>query len=135
MNINSSVKREIVFSLVFGMLMLISACKYTNQQNDIIKSLEESGVDIPNEIKDSKSFNMADILFPLGGLLTFGVFIFMGIKQFKRKKAQIGYAFGDINDKINSIKNNSEISEKMTDEEKKNLDNVLNFLNKGTNND
>lgn len=127
------INRSIII-LVFGLLFTTSACKYSNQQNDLIKSLEESGAEIPKELKAEKSFNMADILFPLGSFFIFGIFAFMGVRHFKRKKAQIGYALGDINEKIESIKSNEEISDKMTDEQKKNLDSVLNFINKGTNN-
>lgn len=100
----------------------------------MIKSLEESGVEIPDEVKEQQAFNVTDVLFPIGGILIFGVFVFMGIKQFKRKKEEFGYVLGDINEKVNSLKDNPDVSEKMTDEEKKNLDDVLNFLNKGTNN-
>ena len=123
-----------IYLIIFGILILISSCKYTSQQNDMIKSLEESGVEIPDEVKEQQAFNVTDVLFPIGGILIFGVFVFMGIKQFKRKKAEFGYVLGDINGKVNSLKDNPDVSEKMTDEEKKNLDDVLNFLNKGTNN-
>jgi len=134
MILNFSNKRRITFLLVIGILMFISACKYSNQQNDMIKSLEESGVEIPDEVKNQQGFNMADVLFPLGGILILGVFVFMGIKQLKRKKAEFGYALGDIKKKVDSFKDNQEVSDKMTDEEKKNLADVLNFLNRGTNN-
>ena len=123
-----------IYLIIFGILILISSCKYTSQQNDMIKSLEESGVEIPDEVKEQQAFNVTDVLFPIGGILIFGMFVFMGIKQFKRKKAEFGYVLGDINEKVNSLKDNPDVSEKMTDEEKKNLDDVLNFLNKGTNN-
>lgn len=131
MILDFSNKRRITFFLVIGMLMFISACKYSSQQNDLIHSLEESGVEIPDEVKQLQGFNLADIMFPLGGLFMFGVFVFAGLRQFKRKKAEFGYALGDINEKIKTITNDSEIAEKMSIDESKNLEDFMKFLNKG----
>lgn len=123
--------RAFSFFLILGLLLFTSACKYSNQQDNIINSLEESGVEIPDEIKQQQGFNLFDVVFPLGGLFMFGVFVFAGVRQFKRKKADLGFAFGEINEKINSITNDPEISEKMNMEEKKSLDDFMKFMNKG----
>ncbi|HRW62127.1 MAG TPA: hypothetical protein P5132_01495 [Bacteroidales bacterium] len=118
-------------TLLLGVVISLSSCNPTIQKEKLLESLEEQGVELPQEIQEQNNNNKwSDIIIKYSGLLILVPFVFFGIRRFKQKKAELGYIVGDVNEKINSFKNNPEIADKMSEEEKKNLDSFLNLLNK-----
>jgi len=123
--------KSLAITMAFGVIIVISSCNPNSQKERLLQSLDEQGVELPQEIQNqNNSNNWSDIIIKYSGLLILVPFVFFGIRRFKHKKAEIGYIVGDVNEKINSFKNNPEIADKMSEDEKKNLDNFLNLLNK-----
>lgn len=123
--------KSLLITLVMGVMIICSSCNPAGQKEKLLQSLDEQGVELPQEMQDQNTNNLTDILFKYGGFLMLAFFVLLGIRRLKNKKAEFGYMVGDMNEKINSFKDNPEIASNMSEEEKKNLDNFLNLLNKG----
>ena len=118
-------------TLLLGVVISLSSCNPTIQKEKLLQSLEEQGVELPQEIQEQNNNNKwSDIIIKYSGFLMLAFFVLLGLRRFKKKKAEFGYILGDMNEKINSFKENPEIADKMSEEEKKNLDSFLNLLNK-----
>ena len=103
---------------IIMIMVFLSSCKYTNQQNEMLDTLENSGVEISDELRQEASYNWADIIFPLSIVLSFGILSFIIFRKVKRRINDIGYSFGDMKRKIDTIDEKEKVYEKMSEEEK-----------------
>jgi len=95
----------------------------------MLDALENSGVEVSDELRQEASYNWADVIFPLSIVLGFGLIAFFIFRKAKSKINDIGYSFGDMKNKMGTIAENEKIYEKMSEEEKKAFDAMQNLFN------
>ena len=119
----------ITLASIVIIMVFLSSCKYTNQQNEMLDMLENSGVEVSDELRNEASYNWADIIFPLSIVLSFGLITFFIIRKARRRISDVGYSFGEMKNKMNTIVENEKIGDKMSQEEKEGIDAMQKLFN------
>ncbi|OYT17879.1 MAG: hypothetical protein B7C24_00425 [Bacteroidetes bacterium 4572_77] len=114
--------------LLLTSIILFSSCKQANQQSKMLEALENSGVEVPDELKEESRFSWADIVFPLSIVISFSVIGFLFFWKVKRSKSDIGYAMTNMSKQMDSIKKGDSKYDKMNEEEKKQLQELNNLF-------
>lgn len=119
--------------LLYGIVLLTiifftSSCKHTNKQNNMLDALEKNGIEVPSELREEAGFSWADIVFPLTIVVSLGLIVFFAFRRFKNKADEIGYSLGDLVHKTESFTKDKEIFNKMSNEEKKGLEDIQKFF-------
>lgn len=125
--LNNKLLHMMLTSVILIMICL-SSCKYANKQNEMLDTLEKNGVKVPAELREEVGFAWADVLFPLVIFVSLGLISFFAFRRFKNKADDIGYSFGEMKNKTDSLTNNEEIHYKMCTEEKKGLEDLQNLF-------
>ena len=95
----------------------------------MLDALENSGVEIPEELREEAGFSVTDLFFPLAVVLGFGLIGFLAYRKIRRSKASLGYAISDMNEKMSDFKKGDKAYDTMTDEEKKEFKKVNKLFN------
>ena len=101
------------------------------QTKQMLDALEKSGVEVPAELREEAGFAWADVLFPLIIVVSLGLISFIAFRRFKNKTDEIGYSLGNMKSKMDSLTNNKDTYNKMSNKQKKELEDLQNiFKNK-----
>ncbi len=95
----------------------------------MLDALEKSGVEVPAELREEAGFAWADVLFPVVIVVSLGLISFIAFRRFKNKTDEIGYSFGEMRSKTESLTNDKNIYNKMSDKEKKGFENLQKIFN------
>ena len=125
--------KSIINTVFLSVLLIFTmSCKQSSQKNDMLNMLEESGVEVPEGMRDESSLIGADIIFPLAVILGLGIIAFIFFIKIRRSKSDFGYAISDISNKMQLLKDKDEIYDKISPEEKKSLEKLDQLFSKKT---
>ena len=118
-------KKHILINFIIIITVIFaSSCKHTSKQNQMLDALEKSGVEVPAELREQTGFAWADVLFPIVIVVSLGLISFIAFRRFKNKTDEIGYSLGNMKSKMDSLTNDKDTYNKMSDKQKKELENL-----------
>ncbi len=121
---------HLILALAMLLVVCISSCKYTNQQNEMFDLLEESGVEVPPELREDAGLNWANVIFPVSIVLGFGFIGFFIFRKAKRTINEIGYSMGEMKGKLDATVKDKQLYDKMSQEEREQFDAIQRLFNK-----